>query len=119
MLRHDSIDISEGIHIKKTNASKEWDICHYWYFLDKNVKYEPYLCSDCHDLMQKVMKFIDISNVSVKGSYFRIQFWYMSKNDAINIIKNSNLNKKMDHFSFIYKLSKKQMCCTKYSKTLL
>ena len=26
------------------------DICHYWYFLDKNFKYESYLCNGCHDL---------------------------------------------------------------------
>ena len=35
MLEYDSIDISEGIDINKTNKSKECDICHNWYFLDK------------------------------------------------------------------------------------
>ena len=30
MLEYDRIDISEGIDINKTNASKECDICHYW-----------------------------------------------------------------------------------------
>ena len=28
MLEYDRIDISEGIYINKTNASKECDICH-------------------------------------------------------------------------------------------
>ena len=37
-------DISEGIDLNKSNKSKEWDICHYWYFLDKNFKYELYFC---------------------------------------------------------------------------
>ena len=32
MLEYDRIDISEGIDINKTDASKECDICHYWYF---------------------------------------------------------------------------------------
>ena len=36
MLEYDEIDISEGIDINKTSASKECDICHYWYFLDNN-----------------------------------------------------------------------------------
>ena len=31
----------------------------------------------------------------------RIHFWYMSKDDAINIIKNFSLNKKMDRYIFI------------------
>ena len=47
-----------------------------------------------YGLMQKAMDFNDVAIVSIKGSYFRIHFWYMSKNDAINIKKNSNLNEK-------------------------
>ena len=91
MLEYDRIDVSEGIDINKTNASKECDICHYWYFLVKSFKYEPYLWNGCHDLVQKA-NFNAI--VSVKGSDYRIHFWYMSKNNAINIMKNSNLNEK-------------------------
>ena len=34
MLQYDRIDASEGIGINKTSASKECDICHYWYFKD-------------------------------------------------------------------------------------
>ena len=37
MLYFDIIYVSEGIDINKTNASKECDICHYWYFLNKAV----------------------------------------------------------------------------------
>ena len=51
ILEYDEIDISEGIDINKTSASKECDNCHYWYFLNKNFSYEPYLCNGCHDLM--------------------------------------------------------------------
>ena len=94
MLEYDRIDISEGIDHNKTNASKECDICHYWYFLYKNFKYEPYLCNGCHDLMQKAINFNNVAVVSVKGSDYRIHFWYMSKNDAINIMKNSKLHEK-------------------------
>ena len=49
MLEYDKIDISKGIDVNKTNLSKECDICHYWYFLDKGFKYEPYLCNSSHD----------------------------------------------------------------------
>ena len=57
MLESDRIDISEGIDTNKTSASKECNICHYWYFLNKTFDYEPYLCNRCHDLMQKAMNF--------------------------------------------------------------
>ena len=43
MLEYDRIEISEGIYNNKTNVSKECDVCHYWYFLDKGFRYEPYL----------------------------------------------------------------------------
>ena len=66
----------------------ECDIYHYWYFLDKDFRYEPYLCNGCHYLMQKAMNFNDVAIVYVKGSNCRIHFWYMSKVDAINVTKN-------------------------------
>ena len=96
MLEHDRIDILEGIDISKTNASKECNICYYWYFLSKNFSYEPYLCNGCHNLMQKAMNFNDVAIVSVNGRNFRNHFLFMSKDDAINIMNNSNLNDKKD-----------------------
>ena len=70
------------------------DIFHYWYFLDKNFTYERYLCDSCHDLMQKAMSFNDVAIVSIKGNDYRIHFWYMSKDDAISIMHDSNLSDK-------------------------
>ena len=91
MLEYNKTDTSEGIDTNKTNASKECNICHYWYFLDKNVNYEPYLCNGCHDLMQKAINFKHVAIVSIKGNDYRIHFWYMSKNDAIALMTDSNL----------------------------
>ena len=95
MLEYDKIDISEGTDVNKTSESKECDICHYCYFKDIGFKYEPYLCNGCHDLMQKAMIFNNTAIVYVKGSAYRINFWYMSKDDAIKIMNNSNLADKM------------------------
>ena len=95
MLEYDRIHILEGIDVNKTNTSKKCEICHYWYFKDIDFKYEPYLCNVCHGLMQKAMNFNDVTVVSIKGSDYRIHFWYISKDDAINIMNNSNLNEKM------------------------
>ena len=91
MLECDRIDISEGIDVNKANLSKQCDICHYWYFKNIGFKYETYLCNGYHDLMQKAMSFNDIAVVYVKRSPYRIHFWYMSKDDAVNIINGSNL----------------------------
>ena len=32
----------------------------FWYFLDKQFKYAPYLYNGCHGLIQKAMNFNDI-----------------------------------------------------------
>ena len=74
--------------------SKECDICHYWYFKDIGFKYETYRCHGCHDLMQKAMNFNEVAIASVERNDYRIHCWYISRNDAINIMKNSNLNAK-------------------------
>ena len=38
------------------------------------------------------MSFNDVAIVYIKGSAYRIYFWYMSKNYAISIINNCNCN---------------------------
>ena len=38
MLYFDRIDVSEGTDVNETSASKECDICHYWYFLNYSFK---------------------------------------------------------------------------------
>ena len=37
MLYYDRTDVSEGVDVNKTSASKECIICHYWYFFTKRV----------------------------------------------------------------------------------
>ena len=91
MLEYNRIDISEGIDVNKTSLSKECDIRHFWYFKDIGFKYEKYLCNGYHDLMQEAMTFNNAAIAYVKGSAYRIHFWCMSKDDAINIMNGSNL----------------------------
>ena len=91
MLEYDRIDISEGIDLKKTDASKECKIFHYWCFKDISFRYEPHLFNLCHGLMQKAVSFNNIAIVYIKGNAYRIHFWYMGKDDGINIMNNSSL----------------------------
>ena len=45
--------------------------------------------------MQRTMSFSNVAVVFVKGIAYRIHFWDMSKDDAINIMNGSNLVHKM------------------------
>ena len=40
------------------------------------------------------MNFNYVAIVSIKENGYRIHFWYMSKNDAINIMNNFSLSEK-------------------------
>ena len=39
MLYYDRIDVSDGIDANKTDKSKEYNFCHYWYFSDNWFKF--------------------------------------------------------------------------------
>ena len=56
MLYYNRIEVSEGIDVNKTSESKECDVCHYWYFLNKSFKCQPNVCNGCHDLLMKSKK---------------------------------------------------------------
>ena len=82
MLEYGKIDISEGIDINKTNKSKKYMFCHYWYFIDKNFSYGPYLCDGCYNVMQKSSNFKNIAIIHVRESAYRIYLLGMSKRKA-------------------------------------
>ena len=41
-------------------------LCHYWYFLDENFNYGPYLCDGCYNILQKSNNLKNIAIVHVK-----------------------------------------------------
>ena len=52
MLRYQKSNVSEGIDVNKTSASKEFELCHYWFFKDIGFKFEGHVCNKCIDLWQ-------------------------------------------------------------------
>ena len=60
MVLYGRINVFEGIDINKTSASKECVVSHYWYFLDKRYKFQPYVCNGCHDVLVMSMNLGDI-----------------------------------------------------------
>ena len=83
MLYFDRIDVSEGIDVNKTSASKEYDICHYWYFLNYSFKFQANVCNRCHDLLMMSMINCDTAILNIKGSDYRCIISLISKNEAI------------------------------------
>ena len=94
MLVYEKFDISDGIDVDKSDKSKECMLCHYWYFLDKNFNYGPYLCDKYYNMMQKCNKPKNIVIVHVKESVYRSCFLFMSKREAKKLMTNSDLTDK-------------------------
>ena len=72
MLYYDRIGVSEGINVNRKSASKECDVCHYWYFLNYSFKFQPNVCNKCHDLLMMSVNLSDIAILNIKGPEMRL-----------------------------------------------
>ena len=86
MLRYQKINISEGIDVNKTSASKECELCHCWFFEDIGFKFEEHVCNKCHDLLLIAYSLKDIALLNAKGATFRCILMGISKNEGLKKI---------------------------------
>ena len=68
MLRYQKIDISEGTDVNQTHASKECEVCHYWFFKDIGFRFQEHVCNKCHDLLIIAYSLKDIAILNTKGN---------------------------------------------------
>ena len=87
MIQYERIYISEGIDFNKTISSKECMICHYWYFKDVRFKYQPYVCSGCHDFNMIVQNLSGFFIVTVKNVDYRCYVVGFDKNNCNQLVK--------------------------------
>ena len=95
MLYYDRIDFYKRIDVNKTSESKEFYICHCWYFLSKGFKFQSNVCNGCHDLLMMSMNFSDFGNLNNIGANYRCIVSGISKREAINFMQNIDLTEKM------------------------
>ena len=94
MLYYDRIDVSEGIDVNKTSASKDCDICHYWYFLNYSFKFQPNVGNRCPDLLMMSVSLSDIAILNIKAYDYHCIISLISKSEAINLMQNADLTEK-------------------------
>ena len=94
MLQYNKIDVSEGIDINKTSASKECMLCHYWHFKDVGFKFESHVCNKYHHVLMTAYELKNIAILNIKGADFRCILWGISRDDAVNTMNNSVLENK-------------------------
>ena len=91
------IDISEGLHVNKTSASKELNNkVNIGISLNKEFKFQPNACNRCYDLLMMPMNLSDIAFLNIKS----VDYWGtisgISKREMINFIRNIDLSEKSE-----------------------
>ena len=89
MLQDEKIDVLEGIDVNKISASKECELCNYWFFKDVGFKFEEHVCSKCHDLLTIAYSLKNIAILSAKVAIFRCLLVGISKNEALKKLNDS------------------------------
>ena len=92
MLEYDRTDISEGIDVKECNeTSRKCSLCKFYYFLNKNFICQIYFFDGWHDISIKATSMQNLAIIYHEGNAYRVNFVFINKNDAFNLIKNSNI----------------------------
>ena len=93
-MQYDRIDVLEEIDINKTSASKEYMLCHYWYFKDVGYKCQLYVRNGCHAVSVMTYELKNIAILNAKDVDYRCILWSISENDVIDMLNNSVLEDK-------------------------
>ena len=68
-------------------------------------KFQQKVWDDCHDMTQKSTSFNDFVIVTVKGNDYRTKFWFRTKSEVADRLKNADLSEK----STLLRLWKKKL----------
>ena len=94
ILSYGTIDVFERTDINKASASKEYDICHYWYFLNKGFKIQPSVRNKFHDLLVMSINLCDIAILNNKDSDYCCIISGISKSEAIKLLESIDVTEK-------------------------
>ena len=89
MWQYKKIYVSEGLDVNKRSASKECDLCHYWFLKDVGFKFEEHICNRYHDLLTMAYSLKNVAILSPKGTAFRCLLMGISKNEVFKKLNNS------------------------------
>lgn len=78
------LDININVSEDLTNGLHECIIHHYWNFVRKDFRFQPKECDGCYDMTHKSKSFNYITVVTIVENGYRIQFWFINKNNAVD-----------------------------------
>ena len=84
----------EELDVNKTTASKEYDVCHYQYFLNYSFKFQPNVCNRCHALLMMSLNLSGIAILNINCPDYYCILSLITKNEAINLFTHANFTEK-------------------------
>ena len=68
------LDTTESIDVYCTGvgSSKQCDICHSYFFKNKNFNYQPYICDGCHDAALRAQAITEVKIITIKSGTYRV-----------------------------------------------
>ena len=66
------------------------DICYYWYFIDKGLKFQLYVCNKCYDVLIMSINLNDIAILNFRGIDYYCIINGISKSDRANFLQNAD-----------------------------
>ena len=81
-------------YVNKVSASKECELCLYWFFKDVRFKFEEHIYIGCHGLLRMAYGLENIAILSAKRATFRCILLGISRNEGLKRLNNSVLENK-------------------------
>ena len=78
----------------KTSASKECNICYYWYFWNNGFKFQPEVCNRYNDKLMMSLNLSNIGTLNIHSIDYGCIINGNSESEAINLLWNADLNEK-------------------------
>ena len=97
-IESEGLSTTESIDVDCTGvgSSKQCDICHFYFFKNRNFNYQHYICDGCHDAALRAQAITDIKIIIIKRGTYRV-ISNISHEDSTRLLKSNDLDEKLGY----------------------
>ena len=95
----EGIDKSKGVDVVREGgvfSYKQYDICLFYFFKNRNFNYEPYVCNEFHGASLHARSIAHLKIVAIKKGTYR-NFSNILYNEITRLLETSDLKEKIGY----------------------
>ena len=94
----EGIDTTEGADVARTNveSSKQCDICHFYFFKNRNLNYQPHVCNKCYGAVLHARSITDLKIITATKGIFRVVS-NISYDEIVRLLETSDSDEKFGY----------------------